>query len=543
MVIVPPDQGVFVEERYIRPEFYARLRQICTTRATVPHIYVAQSFGAYINYYRAHDEVALEDAREVFRLLNDDGQGLGAFNNTAAGYRLYNAGRIFARMGKLQADLLNVEAGAPVDMAVRFGRKFVDGQLSLPERPIPTENPQLNWAQDLRYIINVVGGLRDFISFQLEANAAWIYAPATKEQYDQLRDDLLALLNDCEDKCEAAGKIIDRYADFGLAAPPADMQCEQDAMMNEFARTRAESDILARYQELGGAAGLLGQSQEAVNEAGRSWRGTRGFYQGYEHGFIHWTERYGAHATWWGINDYYIGMGGSTSRLGFPASAELDAGISPQGTEGKFQRFEGSRDYGQDVLDLIGGVGCGATVYWAQAYGAHETWGGIGWHYELLHGTNSMLGFPTSDESEALPSPYGTTGYCQAFEGGWIHWSEQYGSHHTYGAINNYYTSRGGSGGELGFPLARNGEPAGEFDAVSSKPWDTVGRVQRFEGGSVYWCERYGAHAVIGQIEAAFEDLGGSGGELGFPKGDAIRSGNAVRQEFEAGWLYVPDAR
>src|SRR5437763_977296 len=70
----------------------------------------------------------------------------------------------------------------------------------------------------------------------------------------------------------------------------------------------------------------------------------------------------------------------------------------------------------------------------------------------------------------------------------------------------------------------RLGSPtSSQHDAISSHR-GTTGRVQRFEGGgddpvgaSIYWSQSYGAYPTWGWIARCYENLGGTGGRLGFP--------------------------
>jgi uncharacterized protein with LGFP repeats len=153
-------------------------------------------------------------------------------------------------------------------------------------------------------------------------------------------------------------------------------------------------------------------------------------------------------------------------------TGELQAIDSPQKTKGKFQRFEGTWDYAEQIKFP---PNCGATVYWSKKYGAYATWGGIGEYYELKGGTTSFLGFPTSSEREASPSSYETKGYYQHFEGGVVFWCEKYSSIPVVEPIATVYDMFDGTKGRFGFPKSS--------EVVDA---DHPGiRFQEFEGGVI----------------------------------------------------------
>jgi uncharacterized protein with LGFP repeats len=99
------------------------------------------------------------------------------------------------------------------------------------------------------------------------------------------------------------------------------------------------------------------------------------------------------------------------------------------------------------------------------------------------------MGFPTSDEVSAAPSPQGTRGYYQNFEGGIICWYEEYNAYAVYDAIADEYLRLSCTGGPLGFPISEEiGSPY--LQEGSTK------RIQNFEGGYISWTSAHGAHAI-----------------------------------------------
>jgi hypothetical protein len=148
-------------------------------------------------------------------LLNDDGKGLGALRNTAVGYRLSNSAQIFRMMSELPADLIAVAAGTPVDMPARFNEVFVDAQLNIENRPKQTGNLILDLIRDLTHLRLVIIAVRDFVDHALDANARSIYSPATLGRYNELKKQLMKLLNDAVAKLGRSTRIIEKYSNPG----------------------------------------------------------------------------------------------------------------------------------------------------------------------------------------------------------------------------------------------------------------------------------------------------------------------------------------
>ncbi|MEV4344778.1 hypothetical protein AB0J83_09905 [Actinoplanes sp. NPDC049596] len=283
-----------------------------------------------------------------------------------------------------------------------------------------------------------------------------------------------------------------------------------------------------------------------------------GFRTKYDHGVVYWSPATGAQPMWWGIAEYHERQGGTAGRLGFPLTAEITA-VEPPNV---VQRFQDKQDYGSEVVQKLGLLH-GASVYWSPASGWHSTWGGVGEHYELLGGPENRLGFPVEDETPAGPSPQGTTGWQQRFQGGLILWTEETGGIAVFSAkvhepestpsIARYYTSSDGPAGPLGFPVGPR------HDAAKSRK-GTRGTLQRFEGrwsygeditggwggevggATVYRAWREGAepHAVSGGIGEFHERAGGTGGWLGFPLTDELHTDldQMACQLFEGGAVF-----
>ena len=94
--------------------------------------------------------------------------------------------------------------------------------------------------------------------------------------------------------------------------------------------------------------------------------------------------------------------------------------------------------------------------------------------------------------------------------------------------ISDKYAQLGGAAGFLGQPTI----------AETSTP-DGVGRFRHYEGGSIYWHPRTGAHEVHGLIRQRWAELNWELGYLGYPVTDEINTvdGGGRVSRFEGGEL------
>src|SRR5690606_19395708 len=69
---------------------------------------------------------------------------------------------------------------------------------------------------------------------------------------------------------------------------------------------------------------------------------------------------------------------------------------------------------------------------------------------------------------------------------------------------------------------------------------DGVGRFRHFEGGSIYWHPRTGAHVVHGLIRQKWAELGWERSFLGYPTSDELPLANGAGRysEFQGGTIY-----
>ena len=120
----------------------------------------------------------------------------------------------------------------------------------------------------------------------------------------------------------------------------------------------------------------------------------------------------------------------------------------------------------------------------------------------------------------------------QGFQGGPMYFSDKTGAHRVQGLILGRY-------GQLGFENSWLGFPAGE-----EQPIKDLGRYNRFEGGSIYWSPLSGAWAVRnGPIMDAWGQNGFENGRLGYPISDEFPVPGGVQQNFQAGYIVLPDGK
>jgi WD40 repeat protein len=149
-------------------------------------------------------------------------------------------------------------------------------------------------------------------------------------------------------------------------------------------------------------------------------------------------------------------------------------------------------------------------------------------HHRDLNGATGRLGFPLCSRVKAQPSPLGTLGYWQRFEGSFdysanlcdrlelrcgatVYHSPATGTHATWGGIGEFYERGGATASRLGFPATD------ECEVVSRQ--GTRGWFQRFESGVVYFTKRSGARVLDPNLADCHDRHGGVDGRLGFPVG------------------------
>ncbi len=121
-------------------------------------------------------------------------------------------------------------------------------------------------------------------------------------------------------------------------------------------------------------------------------------------------------------------------------------------------------------------------------------------------------------------------GFGQNFPGGKIYFTPATGAHIMTGAILDKYLSLGGpADGDLGFPTIDEGD--------GRAPDSRNTTFSASDNPVIFWTPDTGARVVRGAINAAWDKLGGSTGQLGVPADDEMYRGNIVTQKFTGGEL------
>jgi hypothetical protein len=196
----------------------------------------------------------------------------------------------------------------------------------------------------------------------------------------------------------------------------------------------------------------------------------------------------------------YQQLGGAKGFLGSPVGPEQ---VAPDGV-GRYEYFQNG------------------AIYWTPQTGAHEVHGAILQNWASLKWERSFLGYPVTDETTA---PDGVGRYS-VFQGGSIYWSPKTGAHEVHGAIRDLWARLGWEKGFLGYPLTN------EMTAP-----DGVGRYEHFQGGSIYWSPKTGAHVVYGAIRDKWASLGWERSALGYPTSDEYDFQGGRRSDFQGGHI------
>ncbi|CAN5671818.1 hypothetical protein BH11PSE13_BH11PSE13_35540 [soil metagenome] len=258
--------------------------------------------------------------------------------------------------------------------------------------------------------------------------------------------------------------------------------------------------INAKYTELGAAAGILGATASAVTAVA----GTAGFSRQFQRGTIHWHAQVGAHELHGAIRVRWQELGGAQGLLGFPSS-DVTAGADAR-SEGAFAHFQGGSIYWaplptrvtvsttaaavtasaanvlpnasvlsappaasvvsnnvsnvtriNKVVDDSLSTRIDATVVGGlqqlveTSAGAFEVHGAIREKYLALGAEASILGYPRTDES-GTPDGFGKFNHFQV---GSIYWTSATGAHEIHGLIRDRWASLGWErNAQLGYPIS-----------------------------------------------------------------------------------------
>ena len=248
------------------------------------------------------------------------------------------------------------------------------------------------------------------------------------------------------------------------------------------------------WRSIGGTASFLGPCVTGEYDV------PGGVRQDFRGGSVLWSRDTGPREVHGSIRARYDAVGGPASVLRLPVTHETPTPSRP----GAFNHFQGG------------------SVYWSPATDAHVVRGGIRDRWAATGWENGVLGFPTTDERATPVRP----GAYNHFQGGSVYWSRATGARVVRGSIRETWTRQGAESGRLGFPLT---------DELPT-PYK-AGAFNHFEGGSVYWSPRSGAHSVVGGIRTAWAQLGWESSWLGFPVSSEYDVAGGRRSDFQGGWI------
>ncbi|TFV53597.1 hypothetical protein [Blastococcus sp. TF02A-35] len=232
-----------------------------------------------------------------------------------------------------------------------------------------------------------------------------------------------------------------------------------------------------------------------------------GCFQHFQQASIYWSPASGAHVTRGGIRGKWAEFGWERGLLGYPVSGEI---VTADGV-GRLQRFQGG------------------SIFWSPSTESRVVRGAILATWAGLGADTSVFGFPTTDE---IAAPDGV-GVLQRFQGGSVFWSPSTGAHPVRGGMFGTWSGLGAQAGVMGYPTS------GELPAGNGS-----GRMQHFQGGTLYWSEPTGAQPVRGGMLATYRRLGADRGDLGFPLGPEglAADGTSAAQVFQGGTVYWSSA-
>ena len=250
----------------------------------------------------------------------------------------------------------------------------------------------------------------------------------------------------------------------------------------------------AAYAALGGAAGVLGEPTSTPTAA--SGGGTT---QDFQNGRIFAGPDTPVRAVTGALLAAYDATGAQGGPLGWPIATQTGTTATPA------QEFED-----------------GWLVVTPQ--GPRQVLGDIGATWEALGGVGGTLGVPTADRTTT------TSAAVQTFTGGLVV-SAPSGTRAVLGDMAAAYAAAGRETGVLGLPT-------GDRYATTGG-----GYTQGFQRGRIHFLPATGAFPVTGALSAAYDQLGGESGVLGYPTGTGTSAGGVLRQSFQHGSLVHSAAR
>jgi LGFP repeat-containing protein len=298
----------------------------------------------------------------------------------------------------------------------------------------------------------------------------------------------------------------------------------------------AEAEWLA---ELAEAADAISRCATAVKwgSGERLERIPGGYARNYKDGRVLWCESHGAHPVGGVIEEYRK----RNTFLGFPMAGQECADMSPSGTDGVRQPFEGGMVYASEngahalneaSVECFAGQGgsggwlgfpvtdMGPTVTFEgvqhfEGGGIYRVWmeGTFAVRKDMAEAVSSAYGgfAPCAREDSAQKSPLGTSGRKQLITCGGlkrtaVYFSAEHGAVVIAPEAWTYYSNLGAEASWLGFPVDRR--QRGPLPGSGS---------QKFEGGVLYWRPGTDPIPVSGFKDLLSHDPKEPGGQLGFP--------------------------
>lgn len=273
--------------------------------------------------------------------------------------------------------------------------------------------------------------------------------------------------------------------------------------------------ILDKYRAVGGPADS-GLGFPNIDEGpGRAPESRNVTFDSPEGAVIFWTPATGAWVVRGVINAAWDRLGGSSGPLGVPTGDETYSGetISQTFSGGQITYDTAAKTFTTTPPELAGQL--------ADLPLPDDATTAINQAWRVAGGPGGQLGAKVGDQY-----PVGDGGAGQDFNGGKIFYSADTGAHVVSGSILEKYEEAGGPTGELGFPVAN--ETDGDVPGSRVSVFGADGEP------AIVWTPEHGAVIVRGPMKAAWDELGGSGGDLGVPIADQTGE-DTVTQNFSGG--------
>jgi hypothetical protein len=278
--------------------------------------------------------------------------------------------------------------------------------------------------------------------------------------------------------------------------------------------------INAKYAELGGPGGILGNTLSAVTATPNG----AGYMRTFQKGVICWHPQGGAHEVHGPVRVRWQELGAEAGFLGFPTS-DVTPGNDVR-SEGVFAHFQGGSIYWAPPTPQIGPVVL-STLASAPLIIAATANAAAAAPAVTMASTVTMASAVTMAPAAAATSaaPVGNgalrgaslvTGIAGTTAGilaGVVAATESSaGAFEVHGAIRQKYLALGAEASILGYPRTdETGTP------------DGIGRYNHFQAGSIYWTPGTFAHEVHGLIRELWSNSGWERNpQLGYPISDEL---------------------